>query len=137
MDDAELGIGGEIGALPRAQSAAEFDLGAAELYLNRELTWLSFNRRVLAEAEDERNPLLERVKFLAISASNLDEFFMKRIGGLKQQAASGVQDLTPDGHSPAWQIAPLLRAGARAGSGFSRRCSRVCSGILQASGSRS
>jgi polyphosphate kinase len=105
MDDAALGIGGEAGALPRAQPAADFDLAAAELYLNRELTWLNFNRRVLAEAADERNPLLERVKFLAISASNLDEFFMKRIGGLKQQAASGVQDLTPDGHSPAWQIA--------------------------------
>ncbi len=79
-------------------------LGAPELYLNRELTWLSFNRRVIAEAEDRRNPLLERIKFLAISASNLDEFFMKRIGGLKQQAASGVLELTPDGHSPRWQI---------------------------------
>src|ERR1700758_3051221 len=63
-------------------------------FLNRELTWLAFNRRVLAEAEDERNPLLERVKFLAITASNLDEFFMKHIGGLKQQAASGVRALT-------------------------------------------
>src|SRR5262249_38096365 len=60
-------------------------LRAPELYLNRELTWLEFNRRVLHEAEDARNPLLERVKFLAITASNLDEFFMKRIGGLKQQ----------------------------------------------------
>jgi len=79
-------------------------LAAPELYLNRELTWLSFNRRVIAEAEDRRNPLLERFKFLAISASNLDEFFMKRIGGLKQQAASGVLELTPDGHSPRWQI---------------------------------
>src|SRR5580704_4310299 len=74
-------------------------------FLNRELTWLAFNRRVLAEAEDERNPLLERVKFLAITASNLDEFFMKRIGGLKQQVAAGVQALTADGHTPAWQIA--------------------------------
>jgi polyphosphate kinase len=79
-----------------------------ELYLNRELTWLSFNRRVLAEAEDERNPLLERVKFLAITASNLDEFFIKRIGGLKQQAASGVQALTLDARSPQTQIAECL-----------------------------
>jgi polyphosphate kinase len=74
-------------------------------YLNRELTWLAFNRRVLAEAADERNPLLERVKFLAITASNLDEFFMKRIGGLKQQVAAGVHELTVDGHTPQWQIA--------------------------------
>jgi polyphosphate kinase len=73
-------------------------------FLNRELTWLAFNRRVLAEAEDERNPLLERLKFLAITASNLDEFFMKRIGGLKQQVAAGVHELTVDGHTPQWQI---------------------------------
>ena len=88
-----------------------FDHGsllAPDFYLNRELTWLSFNRRVLAEADDERNPLLERIKFLAITASNLDEFFMKRIGGLKQQAASGVQALTLDGRTPQAQIAECL-----------------------------
>jgi len=73
-------------------------------FLNRELTWLAFNRRVLAEAEDERNPLLERIRFLAITASNLDEFFMKRIGGLKQQVEAGVHELTVDGHTPQWQI---------------------------------
>src|SRR4051794_9558602 len=75
------------------------------LYLNRELTWLAFNRRVLAEAENERNPLLERVKFLSISGSNLDDFFMKRIGGLKQQAAAGVPEPTVDGRTPQQQIA--------------------------------
>jgi polyphosphate kinase len=74
------------------------------LYLNRELTWLAFNRRILAEAEDERNPLLERVKFMAITGSNLDEFFMKRIGGLKQQVAAGVPQPTIDGHTPQQQI---------------------------------
>ncbi len=88
--------------------AGETSLLAPDLYLNRELTWLSFNRRVLAEAEDERNPLLERLKFLAISASNLDEFFMKRIGGLKQQASSGVTMLTIDGRTPQAQIAECL-----------------------------
>ena len=110
MSTAESAIDGDstraspatVHALEAAR--ADDDLQTPELYLNRELTWLSFNRRVLAEAEDERNPLLERLKFLAISASNLDEFFMKRIGGLKQQVASGVRDLTPDGHSPQWQI---------------------------------
>jgi polyphosphate kinase len=88
---------------------AQAALLSPELYLNRELTWLSFNRRVLAEAEDERNPLLERLKFLAITASNLDEFFMKRIGGLKQQAAGGVQALTLDGRTPQAQIAECLQ----------------------------
>ena len=74
------------------------------LYLNRELTWLAFNRRVLHEAEDERNPLLERLKFVAIVGSNLDEFFMKRIGGLKQQLGAGVSTLTVDGRTPRQQI---------------------------------
>jgi polyphosphate kinase len=80
------------------------DLDDRALYLNRELTWLEFNRRVLHEAEDERTPLLERVKFLAIVANNLDEFFMKRIGGLKQQIANGVLELTVDGRNPQQQI---------------------------------
>ncbi len=63
------------------------DLGDPTLYLNRELTWLQFNQRVLNEAADPRVPLLERVKFLAITSSNIDEFFMKRLGGLKQWSA--------------------------------------------------
>lgn len=80
-------------------------LSAPELYLNRELAWLAFNERVLNQAEDERVPLLERIKFLAISASNLDEFFMKRIGGLKQQVVAGLQERTVDGRTPPEQIA--------------------------------
>ena len=89
-----------------ARSVAETgkNLKAPELYLNRELTWLEFNKRVLHESEDSRTPLLERVKFLAIVGSNLDEFFMKRIGGLKQQVGAGIQDLTVDGRSPDDQI---------------------------------
>ena len=92
-------------AAERAPQAPVADLESPLLYLNRELTWLAFNRRVLAEAQDARNPLLERVKFLAITASNLDEFFMKRIGGLKQQVAAGFQQLTVDGRTPVQQIA--------------------------------
>jgi polyphosphate kinase len=80
------------------------DLLAPDLYLNRELTWLSFNLRVLQEGEDRRTPLLERVKFLAITASNLDEFFMKRIGGLKQQEGARMPELTVDGRTPVQQI---------------------------------
>ncbi|MEM9491243.1 MAG: polyphosphate kinase 1, partial [Myxococcota bacterium] len=81
------------------------DLSSAELYLNRELTWLNFNWRVLHEAEDPRTPLLERVKFLAIVNSNLDEFFMKRIGGLKQQVGAGMSELTVDRRTPRQQLA--------------------------------
>ncbi|HSV08632.1 MAG TPA: hypothetical protein VLI07_19095, partial [Candidatus Binatus sp.] len=84
---------------------AAVELDAAELYLNRELTWLAFNRRVLHEAQEPRTPTLERLKFLAITAANLDEFFMKRIGGLKQQVAAGFREHTVDGRTPEQQIA--------------------------------
>ncbi|HAO32093.1 MAG TPA: polyphosphate kinase 1 [Candidatus Competibacter sp.] len=97
---------------PAAEAPAppepEIDLEAPEWYLNRELTWLAFNRRVLNEAQDERNPLLERVKFLAIVSANLDEFFMKRIGGLKQQIGARVRELTVDGRSPEQQFNECL-----------------------------
>ena len=89
---------------PEKPVEAEFDLESPELYLNRELTWLEFNRRVLHEAQDHNTPLLERFKFVGIVSSNLDEFFMKRIGGLKQQLGAGVMDLTVDGRMPAQQI---------------------------------
>ncbi len=80
------------------------DTTTPEYYLNRELTWLNFNRRVLHEAEDDRTKLLERVKFIAIVCANMDEFFMKRIGGLKQQVGAGITKLTLDGRSPMEQI---------------------------------
>ncbi|MCB9834327.1 MAG: polyphosphate kinase 1 [Planctomycetes bacterium] len=84
---------------------AGHDLADPAYFLNRELTWLNFNYRVLDEAADRRNPLLERLKFVAIVSSNLNEFFMKRIGGLKQQVGAGVSTRTPDGRSPSEQIA--------------------------------
>ena len=77
--------------------------------LNRELSWLQFNQRVLEEAEDKRHPLLERVKFLAIFATNLDEFFMIRVSGLHRQVAGGFVGTTPDGMTPSEQIGAINR----------------------------
>lgn len=77
---------------------------AGDYYLNRELTWLNFTWRVLHEAADARNPLLERLKFVSIVGSTLDEFVMKRIGGLKTQLEAGVTDRTVDGRTPSEQI---------------------------------
>ncbi len=80
------------------------DISSPKWFLNRELTWLEFNRRVLAEGQDERTPLPERVFFLAVIGSNLDEFFMKRIGGLKQQLWAGVRKPSIDGMLPKQQL---------------------------------
>jgi polyphosphate kinase len=76
-------------------------------YLNRELSWLAFNARVLHEATDPRVPLLERVKFLSIFSSNLDEYFQVRVGGLRRQVVSGVVHGTPDGLTPSEQLAVI------------------------------
>jgi polyphosphate kinase len=86
------------------KTAIEIDLSDSQYYFNRELSWLEFNNRVLHEACDPRSPLLERLKFLAIFSSNLDEFFMVRVAALKQQVEAKVSKLTPDGRTPQAQL---------------------------------
>ncbi|MFO7683616.1 MAG: polyphosphate kinase 1 [Chloroflexota bacterium] len=86
------------------------DLKHPSLYFNQEYAWIDFNWRVFYLAIDERTPLLERVKFIAITANNLDEFVQKRVGGLKQQEAAGVRKLTTDGRSPREQLDGLHEA---------------------------
>src|SRR6266478_1917062 len=82
-------------------------LAEPSLYINRELSWLEFNQRVLEEGQDPNNPLLERLKFLCIVASNLDEFFEVRVAGLKQQRQSNISAPGPDGMSPGEQLAAI------------------------------
>ena len=97
-------VSAKVRTRKKSTSTAEINLSDSRWYLNRELTWLEFNRRVLHEAEDERTPLLERLKFIAIVSSNLDEFFMKRIGGLKQLVGAGLREPSLDGLTPLQQI---------------------------------
>lgn len=87
--------------------ARKINLDDPGLYINRELGWLQFNWRVLEEALDERHPLLERVKFLAIFSSNLDEFFMIRVSGLRHQLTGGALEVPPDAMKPAEQLAAI------------------------------
>lgn len=91
----------------RKPKVIEHPRASAVEFTNREIGWLNFNRRVLFEAEDTRNPLLERLKFLSICNSNLDEFFMKRVGGLKRQVAYGISPKSSDGKTPQEQLTEI------------------------------
>src|SRR5579859_6677997 len=100
----------------RTPSAVTSGLDQSDLYINRELSWVEFNRRVFEEAQSSRHPLLERIKFLSIFETNLDEFMMIRLAGLKDQIASRAQPRSPDGRTAEQQLtvvrhrlAPLIQ----------------------------
>jgi polyphosphate kinase len=99
-----------IESLPERTSEAAAPAPPVEALFSRELSWLAFNERVLAEAANPRKPLLERVEFAAIFASNLDEFFMVRVSGLKQQLTAGQSALLPDGRTATEELAAIRHA---------------------------
>ena len=88
------------------------DLKNPGLYINRELSWLAFNERVLEQARDTAHPLLERVKFLGITGRNLDEFFMIRVATTLKKLQEGIEDIAPDGYNTEQQL-EAMRAGAK------------------------
>src|SRR5215208_5539430 len=90
----------EATAIPQVVQTVHDRFGDPKNFINRELSWLAFNRRVLEEAQDPAQPLIERVKFLTIVSSNLDEFFEIRVAGIKQQIESETSDVGADGMSP-------------------------------------
>ena len=104
---------GELNENPEEEHGGELDLRDPGLYVNRELSLLEFHRRVLEEAQDETNPLMERVKFLSIVGSNLDEFFMVRVVGIKKQVAAGVVELPADGTPPVRALAEIRRESSQ------------------------
>ncbi len=101
-----------MATVERPGEPAIADLSHPQHYISRELSWLEFNRRVLHEALDERTPLLEALKFLAIFSANLDEYFMVRVAALKQQIEAQVTLLSPDGLSPQLRFRKKARAVA-------------------------
>ena len=110
MPKKKLPLDLKLAAMNETLPEKAVSLRDSQLYLNRELSWIEFNRRVLQEAQNQDTPLLERIKFLSIFGSNLDEFFMIRVSGLRDQIAAGVTQRTPDGMTPTEQLDAVRKA---------------------------
>ncbi len=124
---------GTQSAEPSASGPPSIAPDSPDRFINRELSWLDFNHRVVEEAENTRHPLLERVRFVSIAASNLDEFYSVRVAGLIGQAKAGVTAVSPDGRTPAQQLAEIkLRAEALLAE--QQRVWRELRGLLRESG---
>src|SRR6185437_10193099 len=118
---------------PEAAASHDVRLDRPENFINRELSWLDFHHRVVEEAENARHPLLERLRFLSISASNLDEFYSVRVAGLLGQAKAGVTHVSPDGRTAAQQLAEI-KVRAEALLADQQRIWRELSGLLRRAG---
>lgn len=101
-----------------AMNADNISLDDPQLYFNRELSWLKFNKRILEEAEDPTQPLLERVKFLAICGNNMDEFFMSRISTLRHQAENGALNISSGATTPYEQLEAIREEVCRLNTGY-------------------
>ncbi|MBI4184288.1 MAG: RNA degradosome polyphosphate kinase [Proteobacteria bacterium] len=120
-------------AVAQAAVAAAVDPTSPDRFINRELSWLAFNARVIEEARNTAHPLLERLRFLSISASNLDEFYMVRVAGLAGQVGAGVATPSQDGRTPAQQLVEINRVG-RALMADQQRCWRELLGLMRGAG---